>query len=504
MGFKNLPKDFFGNHYERAKRNYELVTSREKIKFQQKYPYANVENFFFDADIARNGDVVGTSVKYKKVDITGYIFKKNYKNVLYWQPRIWGPEGTVQKFVTNTNPFPYDNVTKFKIYVTKDNNFPSNFENLNIEWTGKDIRKVSVNENDPYFCSLLSACVISHVGGISRKHLVENENTPKIVTSIARYCVYYHLKRFLEDPSKLGPYLTEDLKGLVKNNLRVRKIWKRKFVRTKENLSLWYSQQESKQGKQNIRNYRYVFGSRVFGGVLGIEYEEIDLVLPKNVETDWMSFVKENSDGLTKTGQKLLQMAIESYVYSVLGSQARTRWPIVGQGAKSLQTQDIFHVLVKDSIVQDDPVKNINNLRTAIENTNVLLNLVICPGITLIPSSMIILKKRVAGYNNYLTLATKDMKFGVNEDVNRAKRGAVKIIREPTTTSQQKEEEENPVLQIGNKNRGSPQKPSVNNIRPVISTNEKNSVNVLPTLGGAVTVGFLNCKIRYIKIFIIL
>ena len=49
MGFKNLPKEFFGNDYEKAKRNYELVTSREKIKFQQKYPYANVEDFFFDA-----------------------------------------------------------------------------------------------------------------------------------------------------------------------------------------------------------------------------------------------------------------------------------------------------------------------------------------------------------------------------------------------------------------------------------------------------------------------
>ena len=355
-----------------------MATSREKIKFQQKYPYANVNNFFFDADIARNGDVVGTSVKYKKVrslpDITGYIFKKNYEDVLHWQPRIWGPEGTVQKFVTNTNPFPYDNVTKFKIYVTNerskaseasDNSFPSNFQDLNIAWKGteKDIRKVSVKEDDPYFCSLLSACVISHVGGISRKHLEESPAIPKIVTSIARYCVYYHLKRFLKDFRKLSPYLTKDLRKLVKNNLRVRKIWERKFVNTKENLSLWYSEQKN---KQNIKNYRYVFGSK-FSGVSGNEYDEVTKVIPENVETDWMSFVKENSDGLTKTGQKLLQMAIESYVYSVLGSQAQTRWPIVGSGAKSLQTQDIFHVLVKDSIVQDDPVKNISNLRTAIE-----------------------------------------------------------------------------------------------------------------------------------------
>ena len=31
---------------------------------------------------------------------------------------------------------------------------------------------------------------------------------------------------------------------------------------------------------------------------------------------------------------------------------------------------------------------------------------------------MIILKEMVAGYNNVLTLATKDMKFGVNKDIN--------------------------------------------------------------------------------------
>ena len=31
---------------------------------------------------------------------------------------------------------------------------------------------------------------------------------------------------------------------------------------------------------------------------------------------------------------------------------------------------------------------------------------------------MIILKEKVAGYNNILTLATKDMKFRVNENIN--------------------------------------------------------------------------------------
>ena len=74
---------------------------------------------------------------------------------------------------------------------------------------------------------------------------------------------------------------------------------------------------------------------------------------------------------------------------------------------------------MKDTVTQEDPVKAISDMRLAIKNTNVVLNLTISPGLILIPSDMIILKKKVAGYNNTLTLATEEMKFGVNEEVNK-------------------------------------------------------------------------------------
>ena len=74
--------------------------------------------------------------------------------------------------------------------------------------------------------------------------------------------------------------------------------------------------------------------------------------------------------------------------------------------------------MVKDTITQDDPVKAIPDMKLAIKNTSVVLNMAITPGIILIPSDMIILKEKVAGYNNVLTLATKNMKFGVNKDIN--------------------------------------------------------------------------------------
>ena len=224
------------------------------------------------------------------------------------------------------------------------------------------------------------------------------------------------MKRFMDDPRKMSPYITDNIKELVKANLQTKRIWTNKFVYTRANINYWYSQQPN---RHNIRNYRYRMSSNNTG-VLGIDYQEVSKIV-NDSDTDWMCFIRENSDGLTKTGQKLFQLAVESYVYSVLGAQAQTRWPIISQGAKSLQTQEIFHRLVKDTITQDDPVKAISDMRTAIKNTNVVLNVAIAPGIILIPSNMTILKEKVAGYNNVLTLATKDMKFGVNENVNYVK-----------------------------------------------------------------------------------
>ena len=46
---------------------------------------------------------------------------------------------------------------------------------------------------------------------------------------------------------------------------------------------------------------------------------------------------------------------------------------------------------------------------------------------------MIILKEKVAGYNNTLILATKEMKFGIKEEVNKAPNENSKI----TTTIMQ-------------------------------------------------------------------
>ena len=173
MSFEKFSKSYFGSNYEKAKKNFELATTRQGLEFQKKYPSADISKFVFDADLSKTGDLLTTTPKYRNdneelFDITGYLFKKDYIDTLHWVPRIWDVGGTVQPFVLAPNTLPYD-VKKFIIYVNDKVGFWCNFEALETSWKGTagDITKVTVDKDDPYFASLLAACIISHVGGIT-------------------------------------------------------------------------------------------------------------------------------------------------------------------------------------------------------------------------------------------------------------------------------------------------------------------------------------------------
>ena len=80
---------------------------------------------------------------------------------------------------------------------------------------------MTVDKDDLYFASLLAAYIISHAGGISRKHLTGDNN---VVTSIARYYIYYHMKRFTGDPQKMSSYITNDMKEIIQKNIPSKKF----------------------------------------------------------------------------------------------------------------------------------------------------------------------------------------------------------------------------------------------------------------------------------------
>ncbi len=174
-------------------------------------------------------------------------------------------------------------------------------------------------------------------------------------------------------------------------------------------LNEWYEWAKNRDPK--VRNYSY---DKKRGSV---KYQSLSGTRNGH-GNDYRRFIAHETSGLTKVGQKLFQRSVQSYVYAVLGAQAKTRWPILGEGAKSLQTQDVFYTIAKETIAESDVTIMISNMRTAIASTNVVLNMAISPGMILVPSNLIIQKKKIPGYNNVLTLATDKMKFGKNADVN--------------------------------------------------------------------------------------
>ena len=285
--------------------------------------------------------------------------------------------------------------TSFRIFVNGDQSFLFN-STLNIKWqnstNAKDITKTTVDKNDPYFCSLIAAYVISQKTGICTKHLQSSSDVYKVVTSLMQFYVVYNMKRFLRNPNKLTKYVDAQVLADIRKNLPTKKNWVKKYHQGKETISAWLKTQPN---KANIRNARHYGGG--VGGVIGIEYEDVDKVLPADEATDWQKFIRDDSQGITKIGQLFLQKAAEAYVYCVLGAQAQTRWKIVGEGAKSLQSQESFAKLVKDTVAQDDDKVLIKNMRTAVKSTNVVLNLVILPGLILIPSDLVLLKKKSSG-----------------------------------------------------------------------------------------------------------
>lgn len=61
----------------------------------------------------------------------------------------------------------------------------------------------------------------------------------------------------------------------------------------------------------------------------------------------------------------------------------------------------------------------LNNYRTAIKDTYAILNQNVSPGLLIIPSSLIILKKPIPGYNNTVRISDMSMRFGTNKDLNK-------------------------------------------------------------------------------------
>ena len=395
-----------------------INTTIDRKTFKERYPHVNIDDFAF-----RQIYTDSTRTKIDRVDIfyrhdgrmyniKSSLFKKKFQWVLGWRPRVWNNLGTVQDCISSSYS---KNPNKFFVYVTETGYFPSGLQNLNIT---NDQTKFFTFDN-PYFVACCAAYVSTYLCGISTQHMSTKESN--LVSSIAKYHLYYHMRIFLRTPQKLHSHMTDDHKAFVQKHVPVKYDWKWKFDQTKERLDLWLF----KQPIGSVKDY-YTSTSK-YGGQIGIHYMK-RLGRTVNSLDDYKLFVAEKSTGLTSLGQLLFQQSIESFVYSVLGAKASTRWSIIDQGANSLQGQVIFRKLVNDTVVESEQTVIVNNMRKAIVDTNVILNTAISPGMILIPSDMIILKNKIPGFNNILTIADPSMKFGKNSDVNRVKRDVQRSV----------------------------------------------------------------------------
>ena len=239
-----------------------------------------MEQFEFRLDISRDGDIVAPTeiiykgdCKTKLYNITGTtwkygwsiesrVFKEMYVDTLYWSPgKLWKPNVTIQSFEFTEGILPFNNMTQFPIFGTATQSFKSNFKKLETAQENtrkaKTVTKVKMDKDDPHFASLMAAYIISHNGGVSLEHLRENPKVPIMITSIARFYVYSHVKRFLRDPTKMSRFINKDDLIVVQKNIPTQKQWETKMHYGKQIISYWLAKQPN---KADIRYDRYVHG----------------------------------------------------------------------------------------------------------------------------------------------------------------------------------------------------------------------------------------------------
>ena len=233
--------------------------------------------------------------------------------------KIWDIDGTVQKLKTSAFKFS----TNFPVYVNDEKYFMSKFPEFTIT---NDQEKFFTLDN-PYFVACCASYCATYLCGISEEHFASKN---PLISTIAKYHFYYLMKKFLRSPQKLNTHMSDEHYELIRRHIPVKYIWHWEFDQTRERLDLWLR----KKHHAGVTVKDYYTSQSKYGGQIGIHYMK-RLGRTYHSLNDYELFIAEKSNGLTALGQLLFQQSVESFVYSVLGSQASTRWPIVGQGAKS-------------------------------------------------------------------------------------------------------------------------------------------------------------------------
>ena len=215
-----LVKRYFGKNLNEAKNSHDDVKAKAISDFKKNYPYANPKEFEFWINIdPETGEASLDSINYigdgeaslwnlnhtsrsYGWDITSDTFKYKYRSHLFWGPAsgVFQPTTKYPDVLKLSERKLGFNETKFNLYVTKTSYFLTNFPAPKTAWKGKEdnITKAKIDYlGDPYFASLCAAYVVFYKSGICTELFRMQDEVNPVVTSIFRFYVYWHMRRFL-------------------------------------------------------------------------------------------------------------------------------------------------------------------------------------------------------------------------------------------------------------------------------------------------------------------
>ena len=387
---EEFERKYYRENYDLVKREEKILDKKLKETFLKKYPFADMSKFSFESTFLKDGSwdyskIYFINNKYIQTDIDSDTFK-NYPNMTKYLtinkpkpnfPKIWKSNGSIQE-IPKSNPLTVEGKTiwdqypnhlilnypieNFRIYVNNTDYFLSQLPLLEITtkyWMG------NWDDNESYYRVCFAVYCASYCCGISIQHLSFSKDVFPVITSIMRFHLYFLARRLLRR-----------MKG-----------------ETMSDISREFSAGEF------YRNNTHIHRNMIFSYQKGLVYE----LFPSSFKNDYKRYIPVKSNGFTKIGLQYLNKSLESFVYSILGSQAKTKQSIFSNRASALETQKEFRKIVSDSIVNYEYSNHCNKCHSKYSYISITL---------------VILKNPIEGYNNKLKVSDENMVFGINKTLN--------------------------------------------------------------------------------------
>ena len=148
----------------------------------------------------------------------------------------------------------------------------------------------------------------------------------------------------------------------------------------------------------------------------------IDAIRPnRDISRAWTTFILDKGQGFTQAGVVRLSDSIRTFVWRILGSQARTRSNVLKIGT-GFDAQMQFPANVEDAIASPVGIpSSIVRYQKTLQYASTPLDYVFGIGLYLAPSDMELHMGNVQGYNNEIVIAGSDAVIGHNPGINESK-----------------------------------------------------------------------------------